>query len=722
MKRTTLALLFCVAVVTAGHAQTLPKVFSACYTQNTGTTYRIKEPGLATQCTNAKHTEFSWIDGLPGYDHGLLNGLADDDHPQYLLAAGTRPLAGNLGAGGFKITGLGAGTVAGDAVRFEQTVKVGDAAAGDLSGSYPNPSVVKLQGHGVAGAAPTRGQVLTFDGALWTPTTPPTGVTDHGMLTGLTDDDHPQYLLGDGVRASTNGFAVTGTFGSGNIPITGAGTRLMWYPGRSAFRAGVVDGTQWDVANIGSGSVAFGANTVATGASSTALGTGTRASGNFSTALGDQNTAAGLASTATGFGSTATGETSVAAGFVASAAANSVVMGTYATDARGGSFVFGDASTRSTGARVETAAPNSFVVRAQQLWFGRSGDQPTSPAGYVTVDGVIASTSGGFKFPDGTVQTSANAGGVTDHGMLTGLADDDHPQYLLADGVRGSTNGFAVIGVGSGRIPTSGRGTRLMWYPAKEAFRAGTVFDTQWDDENIGEQSVAFGQSTIASGVRSFAMGYFNTASGELSVALGGLTTASGSESTAMGTFASTNSHRGSFVYGDASTNVATNVAADNSFAVRAQRVWFGTSGDQVATPGRYLETSTGAFLSTGGDWTNVSDVNRKENFRDGDREVVLKKLSDLPIQTWNYKSDDPGVRHLGPTAQDFHSAFALGSSDKAISTVDAAGVALLAIQALERRTRVQVVELSALRTDNAALRAELTALRAVLDSLVQKR
>ncbi len=141
MKRTTIVLIFCVAGVTAGHAQTLPKVFSACYAQNTGTTYRIKEPGLPTQCINVKHTEFSWIDGVPGYDHGALNGLADDDHPQYLLAAGTRALAGSLGAGGFKITGLGAGTVAGDAVRFEQTVKVGDAAAGDLSGSYPNPSV-----------------------------------------------------------------------------------------------------------------------------------------------------------------------------------------------------------------------------------------------------------------------------------------------------------------------------------------------------------------------------------------------------------------------------------------------------------------------------------------------------------------------------------------------------------------------------------------------------
>ncbi|MBI2072726.1 MAG: hypothetical protein HYT81_06795 [Gemmatimonadetes bacterium] len=35
-------------------------------------------------------------------DHGQLSGLADDDHPQYLLASGARALAGNVDAGGNK--------------------------------------------------------------------------------------------------------------------------------------------------------------------------------------------------------------------------------------------------------------------------------------------------------------------------------------------------------------------------------------------------------------------------------------------------------------------------------------------------------------------------------------------------------------------------------------------------------------------------------------------
>ena len=189
-----------------------------------------------------------------------------------------------------------------------------------------------------------------------------------------------------------------------------------------------------------------------------------------------------------------------------------------------------------------------------------------------------------------------------------------------------------------------------------------------------------------------------------------------------MGTTASTNNWIGSFVYGDASSSGAVvHVSDANSFVVRAQRVWFGKSGDQVATAGRYVETSTGAYLSDGGVWTNVSDATRKENFREEDAAAVLENVGRLPIRSWNYKAEAARVRHLGPTAQDFYAAFRLGDTDKAIGTVDEAGIALLAIQALERRTRDQAQELGALRTDNVALRAELAALRVVLDSLVQK-
>ncbi len=84
-----------------------------------------------------------------------------------------------------------------------------------------------------------------------------------------------------------------------------------------------------------------------------------------------------------------------------------------------------------------------------------------------------------------------------------------------------------------------GDGTRMVWYPRKAAFRAGLLNDGvgEWDDVNIGNSSVAFGNNTMASGQGSAAWGQFTTASGQDSTAWGVSATASGSGSTAFGQF-----------------------------------------------------------------------------------------------------------------------------------------------------------------------------------------
>jgi hypothetical protein len=420
----------------SARAQTTPKTFFACYVSSTGTIYLIKEPGLRTDCANQNHIPFSWIDGVPGYDHGVLNGRGDDDHPQYLLADGTRLLTGPLHLGGFKIVGLGAGTEAGDAVRFEQAVKSGDAAAGDLSGTYPNPSVARLQGQLVSSTAPIAGQVLSFAGGAWTPVTPPTGITDHGLLNGLTDDDHSQYLLTDGVRASTNGFAVTGTLGSGTSPASGPGTRLMWYPGKAAFRAGSVDAGQWDDASVGQYSTAMGLLTTASGAVSTALGSHTIASGLDATALGSFTMASGDRSTAIGLGTVASGAATTALGRSTTASGDrSTAMGTFAsTNSHPGSFVYGDESTFGTGALVQATAANQFVVRAAGGFrFRTSPDLSTGcdvTSGALTCSGPVAAGSGGFVFPDGTVQTSAATGGVSGYEIVSTAPFPNFPSTI----------------------------------------------------------------------------------------------------------------------------------------------------------------------------------------------------------------------------------------------------------------------------------------------------
>ncbi len=90
---------------------------------------------------------------------------------------------------------------------------------------------------------------------------------------------------------------------------------------------------------------------------------------------------------------------------------------------------------------------------------------------------------------------------------------------------------------------------------------------------------------------------------------------------------------------------------------------------------------------------TIVSDSTRKEKFRLINGEDVLKKVSQLKITSWNYKGHDPkNFRHYGPMAQDFYNAFGYDGvgkigSDTTINTGDLAGISLVAIQALEKRT-----------------------------------
>ncbi|WP_374078691.1 tail fiber domain-containing protein [Bdellovibrio bacteriovorus] len=64
--------------------------------------------------------------------------------------------------------GTGAGTVAaGDDSRFTDPRVPTGTAGGDLGGTYPNPSVGKIQGVAVSATAPTNGQFFKFDGTQW---------------------------------------------------------------------------------------------------------------------------------------------------------------------------------------------------------------------------------------------------------------------------------------------------------------------------------------------------------------------------------------------------------------------------------------------------------------------------------------------------------------------------------------------------------------------------
>lgn len=121
---------------------------------------------------------------------------------------------------------------------------------------------------------------------------------------------------------SDGGTVSTGTWdgneaasGAGGVPLEGAGSRVMWYGGKAAFRAGNVVGfgsAYWDLASLGFGSAAFGQNSRASGNYSFAAGLATTASGDEAVALGNNGTAS--ADRAFAFNGTASGVGAVAIG------------------------------------------------------------------------------------------------------------------------------------------------------------------------------------------------------------------------------------------------------------------------------------------------------------------------------------------------------------------------------------------------------------------------
>jgi hypothetical protein len=124
---------------------------------------------------------------------------------------------------------------------------------------------------------------------------------------------------------------------------------------------------------------------------------------------------------------------------------------------------------------------------------------------------------------------------------------------------------------------------------------------------------------------------------------------------------------------------------------------------------------SSGVFLAPGsGSWQSLSDANMKNDFQSLDPVEVLDRVINMPITEWSYKTEG-GVRHIGPVAQDFYAAFGLGGDDTRISTVDADGVALAAIQGLHK-------QLEAEKAENAELRSRLAALEAAVAQLLDEQ
>jgi hypothetical protein len=417
---------------------------------------------------------------------------------------------------------------------------------------------------------------------------------------------------------------------------------------------------------------------------------------------GDNNTAAGTnASIGGGGGNTAEGYGATVPGGVDNQADgdHSFAAGRRAKALHDGAFVWADSADMD----FESTIEDQFRIRAA--------------GGLNVVVDQDPNSNGSFRIEPTVLPGAAP-------NVIVG-----HPHNRVADGLYGATisgggssgdegyncvyDDYGVVGGGShNQAGDPNRDSRL-----------ATVSGGAYNFATGFESMIGGGGSNIASGsYASIAGGSGNTAEGRYAVVPGGFCNqAGGHYSFAAGRKArvrqadqvgggDTDGDEGAFVWAD-SADYYFYSFGPNEFAVRCS----GGARFVSAIDGAGNPTAGVQLASGGGSWSSISDRNRKDNFVDVDGVQVLKQLVSVPIAIWNYKSQDPAIRHMGPVAQDFHAAFGLGEDDKHITTIDADGVALAAIQGLYEIVQAKDAEIAAQHKQIADLTARLAAVEELL-------
>jgi hypothetical protein len=258
------------------------------------------------------------------------------------------------------------------------------------------------------------------------------------------------------------------------------------------------------------------------------------------------------------------------------------------------------------------------------------------------------------------------------------------------------------------------------------------------------------GYSTVGGGDGNSASGFYSTVPGGL------INSASGDYSFAAGYYAQA-AHQGAFVWSD-SQGSAYSSDRNNQFKVRAGGgMILDVSGSSGLNPAAFRINSTsgngvGIFVAQtssdatavftaagtgdiikgfngdnggnaifevvnsgdvyGHSFNSTSDRNAKENFSTVSAAEILDRVLSLPVTRWNFKAES-GKEHIGPMAQDFHDAFGLnGVDDKHISMADEGGVALAAIQGLNRKLEERTEKLE---MENAELKQTIAELKRIV-------
>jgi len=240
------------------------------------------------------------------------------------------------------------------------------------------------------------------------------------------------------------GILFSGTFG-GTVPDLGSGSRMSFYPGKAAFRAGRLENqpTFWNNDFVGNYSAAFGYDT--------------KASGDFSFVCGSNNQVTGNNSFASGTGNNATGLNSLTFGENnSSPGINSAAFGTSTISSGKASMTIGNlcktGNTSGIGGDYSLAIGNNTMVE------GTGG----------FASGNLTTARGNFSaaFGENTLTSSIAVGSV-----VFGISSTAVGQYSLASGF--STFSGTFLESVFGRYNASIGNTTNSWVATESLFSIG---------------------------------------------------------------------------------------------------------------------------------------------------------------------------------------------------------------------------------------------------------
>jgi hypothetical protein len=353
---------------------------------------------------------------------------------------------------------------------------------------------------------------------------------------------------------------------------------------------------------------------------------------------------------------------------------------------------------------IGTTTPGARLDVAGNLRISASGDLRLEGGGdIVAPTGLLTERYGDFRNEFERV----NSGGFfLDNSSNIVLGNFDYTSFgqtrqgkIIEDGAIG---GF--IGGGGRRTSFAGQISANV-HRVNDSYGtiAGGLSNTAGRDDG---DPLAQAGATVSGGQGNSAFGAFSTVPG------GSMNTANGDYAFAAGRRATANGN-GTFVLSD-SNDFGISASANNAFLARftgGYTLVSGISGSGAAT--------TGVRVSAGsGSWTSLSDIDSKHAFEPVDAAEVLAKVAAMPVQRWSYKTQDAAIRHIGPTAQDFHAAFGVGDDPKGITTVDADGVALVAIQGLNAKVEDQAATIESQRAMIEAQQRAIDELSRRLDAI----